>query len=126
MSIFSKLLGNAGEANYEDLNKKYHKLLVGGEEIQMGFKLIRDTFLFTTKRLVIIEVQGITGSKVEYISIPYKSIARYSVETAGTLELDAELKIWISSEPMPSIIKKLNRAVDVFEVQKILTHYVIH
>ena len=125
MSIFSKLLGNAGEADYEDLNKKYHKLLVGGEEIQMGFKLIRDTFLFTTKRLVIIEVQGITGTKIEYISIPYKSIARYSVETAGTLELDAELKIWISSESMPSVVKKLSRAVDVFEVQKILTHYVI-
>ena len=74
---------------------------------------------------MIIEVQGVTGSKVEYISIPYKSISKYSVETAGTLELDAELKVWISSEQVPSVCKKLNRNVDVFELQKILTHYVI-
>lgn len=97
MGIFSAILGNAGSVSQEDLIKKYGQLLTANEEIEMGFKLIRDTFIFTNKRLILVDVQGITGSKTEYKSIGYKSITRFSVETAGTFDLDAELKIWISS-----------------------------
>ena len=98
MGLFSALLGNAGAVNQETLVKDYGKLLITGEEIELGFKLIRDTFIFTNKRLILIEKQGITGSKVEYKSIIYKSISRFSVETAGTFDLEAELKIWVSSD----------------------------
>ncbi|HRZ33033.1 MAG TPA: PH domain-containing protein, partial [Flavobacterium sp.] len=90
-----------------------------------GFKLIRDTFIFTNKRLILIEKQGITGSKVEYKSILYKSISRFSVETAGTFDLEAELKIWVSSETHPSIVKQFNKGVDVYDVQKVLAHHVL-
>ena len=91
----------------------------------MGFKLIRDTFIFTNKRLIIVDVQGITGSKTEYLSIAYKSISRFSIETAGTFDLDAELKIWISSEAQPSIRKKFSKTVNVYEVQKVLAYHVL-
>jgi len=80
---------------------------------------------FTNKRLIIVDVQGLTGSKTEYISIGYKSISRFSIETAGTFDLDAELKIWISSETLPSVRKKFNKSVNVFEVQKVLAYYVL-
>jgi hypothetical protein len=118
-------MGNAGAVNRETLLNDYGKLLAEGEEIELGFKLIRDTFIFTSKRLILIEVQGLTGSKVEYLSISYKSISRFSVETAGTFELDAELKIWVSSEVEPSIRKKFNKAVNVYEVQKILALHIL-
>ena len=95
------------------------------QEFEMGFKLIRDTFIFTTKRLILIDKQGLTGSKTEYKSISYKSVSRFSVETAGTFDLDAELKIWISSEEHPSIKKQFNKSVDVYEVQKVLAHHVL-
>jgi hypothetical protein len=81
--------------------------------------------MFTNKRLILIEKQGITGSKIEYKSITYKSISRFSIETAGTFDLDAELKIWVSSEAMPSIKKQFNKSVDVYEVQKVLAHHVL-
>ncbi|EJL66856.1 PH domain-containing protein [Flavobacterium sp. CF136] len=125
MGIFSAILGNAGSVSQEDLLKKYGQLLTDNEEIEMGFKLIRDTFIFTNKRLILVDVQGITGSKTEYKSISYKSITRFSVETAGTFELDAELKIWVSSEQQPSIIKQFNKSVNVYEVQKVLAHHVL-
>ncbi len=125
MGLFSALLGNAGAVNQETLIKDYGKLLAEGEMIELGFKLIRDTFIFTSKRLILIEVQGLTGNKVEYLSVSYKSISRFSVETAGTFELDAELKIWVSSEVEPSIRKKFNKAVDVYEVQKVLAMHVL-
>lgn len=95
------------------------------EEIEIGFKLVRDTFIFTTKRLIIIDKQGVTGRKMEYFSLGYKSISRFSVETAGTFDLDAELKIWVSSESQPSITRKFNKSVDVYEVQKLLAKYVL-
>ena len=125
MGIFSALLGNAGTVNQETLIKEYGKLLIDNEQIELGFKLIRDTFIFTNKRLILIEKQGITGSKVAYKSIIYKSISRFSVETAGTFDLDAELKIWVSSETNPSIVKQFNKSVNVYDVQSVLAHHVL-
>ena len=125
MGIFSALLGNAGTVNQEQLMKEYSQLLIDGEEIEMGFKLIRDTFIFTTKRLILIDKQGLTASKTEYKSISYKSISRFSVETAGTFDLDAELKIWVSSELQPSIRKQFNKSVNVYDVQKVLAYHVL-
>lgn len=125
MGLFSALMGNAGVVENDNLANKYGKLLIADEEIETGFKLIRDTFIFTNKRLILIDVQGLTGNKVEYKSITYKSISRFSVETAGTFDLDAELKIWVSSEQQPSIVKQFNKSVDVYEVQKILARHVL-
>jgi len=120
MGLFNKILGNASEVSSEKLQEKYVKLLAENEQIEMGFQLLRDTFMFTNKRLIIVDVQGITGSKVEYKSMPYKNISRFSLETAGTFDLDAELKIWISSENTPSVSKKFNSSIDVYEVQRYL------
>ena len=125
MGLFSALLGNAGAVSQEELVKKFGQLLTDSEEIELGFKLIRDTFIFTNKRLIFVEVQGLTGSKTEYKSINYKSITRFSIETAGTFDLEAELKIWISSEQQPSIRKQFNKSVNVYDVQKVLAHHVL-
>ncbi len=125
MSIFSKLLGNAGVADPAEITKDYGNLFAEGETIEIGFKLIRDVFIFTNKRLILVDKQGITGSKVEYLSVAYKSITRFSVETAGHFELDAELKIWISSETVPSIRKKFNKQVNVYDLQRILAQHVL-
>jgi len=125
MGIFSALLGNAGSVSHDELLKKYGQLLTDSEEIELGFKLVRDTFIFTNKRMILVDVQGITGSKTEYKSVTYKSISRFSIETAGTFDLDAELKIWISSEVNPSIKKQFNKSVNVYDVQKILAHHVL-
>ena len=125
MGIFSALIGNAGAVNQEDLKKEYGKLLINGEEIELGFKLVRDVFVFTNKRLLLVDKQGLTGSKIEYKSITYKSISRFSIETAGTFDLDAEQKIWISSEQQPSIKKQFNKAVNVYDVHNVLATYVL-
>lgn len=125
MGLFSALLGNAGAVNPDELAKQYGTLLIDGERIELGFKLVRDTFIFTNKRLILIDKQGITGNKTEYKSIVYKAITRFSVETAGTFDLDAVLNIWISNETVPSIQKQFNKSVDVYQVQKILAQHVL-
>lgn len=125
MGLFNKLLGNASEVNSEKLNEKYARLLSANEEIELGFKLVRDTFMFTNKRLILVDVQGLSGSKVEYLSLPYKSISRFSLETAGTFDLDAELKIFMSSADTPTVSKKFNKSIDIYEVQKYLASKVM-
>jgi hypothetical protein len=125
MGLFSSLLGNAGVTNPEQLDKDYARMLADGEFIEIGFKLVRDEFIFTNKRLILVNKQGLTGKKVEYLSVNYKSISKFSIETAGHFELDAELKIWISSETTPSIEKKFNRAVNIYDVQRVLAQHVL-
>jgi hypothetical protein len=125
MGLFSSLLGNAGVANPDELNKEYAKLLADGESIEIGFRLIREVFIFTNKRLILVDKQGLTGKKVEYLSIVYKSISRFSIETAGHFDLEAELKIWVSSEANPSISKRFNKQVNIYDLQKVLALHVL-
>ena len=125
MGLLSGLLGNASVMDNKQVEKEFEKIFVKGEKVEAGFKIIRDLFIFTNKRLVLIDKHGLTWRKIEYLSISYKSIAKFSVETAGTFDLDAELKIWVSSEKLPSVSKKFNKSVDVYEVQKILASFVL-
>ncbi len=125
MGFFSSLIGNAGVADPNELQKDYEKLLAETERIEVGFKLIRDVFIFTNKRLILVNKQGLTGKKVEYLSVVYKSITRFSIETAGHLDLEAELKIWVSSETSPSIVKAFNKQVNIYDLQKVLAQHVL-
>jgi hypothetical protein len=81
----------------EDAREDFFKFLIDGEEIIGAFKTIRDQLVFTNKRVIAANVQGITGSKVDYTSLPYSRIQAFSVETSGTLDLDCEIEIYISS-----------------------------
>jgi hypothetical protein len=98
--------------------------MVEGEIIVKAFRIIRDLFIFTDKRLLLIDKQGITGKKAEYHSIPYKSISHFSVETAGNFDMDAEMKIYISGNPTP-IQREFKRGTDIVGVQKILAQFIL-
>lgn len=71
-------------------------ILVAGEQVYLAFKGIRDSVTFTDKRIVALNVQGITGKKRDFTSLPYARIQAFSVETAGTFDLDSELELWFS------------------------------
>lgn len=117
------LFGNAHTVDPGAAQQEYARLLGQGERVHAAYLLIRDTIIFTDRRLILVDKQGITGRKVEYHSIPYKSITHFAVETAGHFDLDAELKIWISSNPTP-LEKTFTKGVDIYEVQAILTQFV--
>jgi hypothetical protein len=123
MGFIDKLMGNSSEVPAAKLQADYATLLVPGEQVAKGFMLIRDVFIFTDKRLILIDKQGLTGKKVEYQSVPYRSIVRFSVETAGSFDLDAELKIWLSSTAEP-IARQFTKQVNVYEVQSLLASMV--
>ena len=108
----------------DKIEKDYAKLLAEGEAIEVGFAVFRDTSIFTDKRLMIVDVQGMTGKKIEYLSIPYSKITKFSIETSGRFDLDAELKIWVGSDPSP-IQKKFNKKVNIYDLQRVLAQFTL-
>jgi len=78
------LIGNASEIDAAKIEADFAQVLSSGEKIEKAYQLLRDLFVFTNKRLILVDKQGLTGSKVEYHSLPYKSITHFSVEMPGT------------------------------------------
>jgi hypothetical protein len=124
VGLLDGVLGNASKIDVDNIAPEFEKILVPGEKVEHAYQLIRDYFVFTDKRLVLVDKQGLTGSKMEYHSIPYKSVTHFSIETGGTLDLDAELKIWISGTPAP-LSKQFNKKLSIYEVQAVLASYVL-
>ena len=124
MGLFNAIMGHASEVSIEKISEEYKSILVNGEHIEKAFKLIRDMFVFTNKRLILVDKQGLTGSKVDYITIPYTSIIKFSKESAGMLDLDAELKIWVRGEAMP-IKKHFGKDNNINEVYQVLSQHIL-
>lgn len=124
MGILDSLLQNASEVDAASLEKEYGPLLIEGEMIEHAYKLIRDKLVFTNKRMIMLDVQGVTGKKREYLSVPYHSVEVFSVETAGTLDFDSDLKVWVKGHADP-FVQKFGRGVDIKEVERILARYVL-
>ncbi|MFP3723234.1 PH domain-containing protein [Niallia circulans] len=124
MGFLNGLLGNASETDVKELEKELSSIIGSNERIELAYKLVRDLIVFTDLRLIFIDKQGLTGKKVEYMSVPYKSISRFSIETAGHFDLDAELKIWISGAELPAISKQFKKDNSIYDVQKALASYV--
>ncbi len=125
MGLLDSLLGNAGEMDMGALEAEVANLLAEGETVHKGFKLMRDFFIFTNKRMLMVDKQGISGKKVCYHSIPYKSVTQFSLETGGTFDMDAELKIWVSGAQMP-IEQKIAKGCDILGLQRELSNHVLN
>ena len=124
MSLLNNLLGNATEVDIEELRKEFGEILINGEDIEAAFRIFRDKWVFTNMRLIMLDVQGVTGSKREYRSIPYRSIDQFSVETGGTFDDDCEMKLWIRGMHEP-LKKEFKRNIDVKALQRMLAKHIL-
>ena len=93
-------------------------LLIGGEEILHVFSSARDCVIFTNKRLIAVNVQGLTGSKKDYTSLPYSKLQAFSVETAGTFDRDAELELYFSG--LGTVKFEFSKGTDITEIARII------
>jgi Bacterial PH domain len=124
MGLIDGVLGNASKIDPGKIQQEFSQILAPGERVEHAYQLLRDYFVFTDKRFVVVDKQGVTGNKVAYRSIPYKSITHFSIETGGSFDLEAELLIWICSTAEP-IRKQFNKKLSIYEVQSILAGYVL-
>jgi hypothetical protein len=124
MGLLDGVLGNAAEIEAGKVQEQFAQILLAGERVEKAYQFIRDMFVFTDRRLVFVDYQGISGKKVEYHSIPYPSISHFSVETAGSFDLNAELKVWVIGQPVPFKVQ-FNTKLSVYTVQAVLAGYVL-
>ncbi|MGQ7379198.1 PH domain-containing protein [Streptococcus suis] len=125
MGLFSGLMGNASQVNNDKVEQELADILLDAEQVAMAFSLVRDLIVFTEYRLILVDKQGMSGKKVSYKSIPYRSISRFTVETSGHFDLDAELKIWISSAAEPAETLHFKSDKSVIAIQKALASAVL-
>ena len=98
-------------------------LLIPNEEIGFAFSSMRDKLVFTNKRIIAVDTQGITGKKVDYTSIPYSKIQVFSIETSGTFDLDSELDVTISG--LGTIRFELSSQTDIKKLGQFLSTFIV-
>ena len=124
MGLFDALLGNASEIDTKALESDVAPLLIDGEHIGHAYKLIRDLIVFTNKRLILVDKQGVTGKKQEILSIPYGSIVKFSKENAGRMDRDAEVKVWVRGDATPLELS-FRKGTDLEPIYKVLSEYIL-
>jgi hypothetical protein len=97
-------------------------LLVPGEQPVAAFRTLRDSAVFTTKRLIVRDAQGMTGKKVEVYSLPYSAITMWSSENAGTFDLDGEIELWTRAG---QIKIRVGKRVDVRRLDQLIAHSIL-
>ncbi len=115
---------SSSEVEAEDVQRDYAQALLPGEHVLVAFRSVRDLVFLTNYRFALVDVQGLTGRKIDIMTVPYRSITRYCVETAGTFDLDADIRIWVTGDPEP-IEVKVGRRGNVAQVQQILARAVL-
>ncbi|AIZ63159.1 hypothetical protein PK28_04675 [Hymenobacter sp. DG25B] len=124
MGLLDGLLGNASEKDAQELQNELTKVLASTERVERAYVLIRDQLVFTNKRLIMVDKQGITGKKAELLSIPYRSITQFSMETTGHFDIESELKIWVRGQTEP-ILKTFRDDKSIHDVYRALSEYAL-
>ncbi len=98
-------------------------LLLPGERLEAAYQSIRDGLVFTDLRIITINVQGLTGKKKDFTSLPYNRIQTFSVETAGVIDLDCELELWFSG--LGRVKLEFTRDSDIVALCRLIGSYVL-
>ena len=98
------------------------ELLINGEVAEWAFRTVRNVAIFTNKRLIVKDVQGLTGSKVEIYSLPYSSVHMWSTENAGMLDFTSEVELWTRAG---NIKIQLKRDINIRTFERLLAEYIL-
>jgi hypothetical protein len=119
LGLFNAIMGNVSKVDLAKLEPEFAPLLVPEEELVGAWRLVRDMLVLTSRRLILLDRQGVTGRKVQYVSLPYREVARFAIETAGTFDMDAELRIWPRGADQPLALQ-FPRGGAVLEAHRML------
>ena len=124
MSLIQSILGNSTQANPADYTPLIQNILIENESVFSAFKTFRDFIIFTNERLILIDVQGLTGKKKSYKSIPYSQISVFTKESAGTFDMDNEIDLYVRSYPT-AIQLKFGKDSNIDSVYQLISNYVL-
>ena len=123
METVEKNLISLSQVHVEDGKELYEKFLLQEESVFGSYKGIRDRLVITNRRIIVIDVQGLTGKKKEFMFIPYSKVVSYAVESAGTIDLNSELKLWLSG--IGGVKFNFAPKTDIFGIGQFLGRYIV-
>ena len=110
--------------DYERYADKVDQLLIDGEEPITAFQTVRDGLVFTNMRVIAINIQGVTGKRRDFTSLPYKRIQAFSIETSGVFDIDSELELWFSG--LGKVRFEFTSSADAAELCRIIATYALN
>lgn len=119
----NKALIKLKPTNIQDGEKAVANILIDNEEVKFAFVSMRDKLIFTDKRIISVNVQGVTGKKIDYTSIPYSKIQVFSLETSGAFDLDSELDVTISG--LGTVRFELNAQTDIKKLGQYMSSQIL-
>jgi len=111
------------QIDVNSVDSRITAILAKGETVHFATKGVRDSVAFTSKRIIVMDVQGVTGKKTDITTLPYSKISAYSVESAGTLDMDSEVDVYISG--VGKLRFEFSRGTDTAGINQVLAHYVL-
>lgn len=107
----------------KSIPREVFDLLIQGEEIVEYYSSLRDFVIFTNRRIIACNVQGMTGSKRDYTSLPYSKMQAFSIESSGTFDMDSELTVCFSG--LGEVRFDFTSNSDVRTINKLIATYVL-
>lgn len=111
------------QVNPSSVMSDIQSLLINGEQIIGAYKAMRDYCVFTDKRVISVNVQGMTGKKKDFTSLPYSKVTAYSVETAGVLDMDSELEMYFSG--LGKVKFEFTGQSNIVQIGQIISTYIL-
>lgn len=121
--LFDANTFNLKEIRLSDVRREVASLMVNDEYMEYAFMTIRDQVIFTNKRIFVVNVQGITGKKISYLSYPYSKVQYYGIETAGFLDIDSELILAFNNGAHLQF--DFRTQVDIAKINNLISNYVL-
>ena len=119
----NKVLFKLSKINVDSIADNIAPLLVPGETVIGAYKAIRDYVAFTDKRIIAVNVQGVTGKKKDFTTLPYSKIQSFSVETSGTIDLDSELELYFSG--LGRVKFEFTGSNDIVKIGQLISSFIL-
>ncbi len=119
----NKVLFKLTKINADSIADQIAPLLIPGENIIGAYKAIRDYVAFTDKRIIAVNVQGVTGKKKDFTTMPYSKIQSFSVETSGVIDLDSELELYFSG--LGRVKFEFSGSNDIVKIGQLISSFIL-
>lgn len=116
---------NLKPINADAVRSEVDGLLITGEQIEFAFQTVRDQLVFTNKRIISIDVQGITGKRKSFATMPYSKIQYFSIQTPGFMELFPDSELFVMFTNGFTAKFEFKGAVDIGKIGRMLSEYVL-
>ena len=116
---------NLKPINVEEVRKEVDGLLIGGEQIEFAFQTFRDQLIFTNKRIISVDVQGITGKRKSFATMPYSKIQYFSIQTPGFAELVSDSELYLMFSNGFTAKFEFRGSVDIGALGRTISTYVL-